>query len=221
MGRIWKWRTSIAAAAVSLAGLMAPAPAAAHCDSMDGPVVQAAREALAAGEVTPVLIWVRSDDEPEIRRAFERTLNVRSTGAEARELADLWFFETLVRVHRAGEGAPYTGLKPAGQELAAGIAAADQALMSGDGGPLVHHAGEAAAGALRKRYERVLALRDFDPADVEAGRRYVAAYVDYVHFVEELHGLVEAEAGSHAPTAGPDGGHGTPGSPRAGGPVRP
>lgn len=196
------WKTAIAAAALSLTALAAPAPAAAHCDSMDGPVVRAAQKALAAGEVTPVLMWVGPEHEPEIRRAFERTMKVRSQGGEARELADLWFFETLVRVHRTGEGAPYTGLKPAGYEPSPGIAAADRALEAANGHLLIERTGENAAGALRERYERVMALRDFDPQDVEAGRRYVHAYVDYIHFVEELHGLLHSEAGAHAHSEG-------------------
>lgn len=195
------WKTVFAAAALSLGGLAMPAPVAAHCDSMDGPVVQAAREALAAGDVTPVLVWVRPADESEIRGAFERTMKVRAQGGEARELADVWFFETLVRVHRAGEGAPYTGLKPAGYEPAGGITAADRSLETGNGDRLIKGVGEAAAEALRERYERVMALRDFDPGDVEAGRRYVHAYVDYIHFVEKLHELIHSEAGAHAPTA--------------------
>ena len=86
----------------------------AHCDTMDGPVIAAARVALEKGDVLPVLKWIRPEDEQEIRAAFSRTISVRAGGPEARALADTWFFETLVRVHRAGEGAPYAGLAPAG-----------------------------------------------------------------------------------------------------------
>ncbi|MGH8640573.1 MAG: DUF6448 family protein, partial [Burkholderiales bacterium] len=85
-----------------------------HCDTLDGPVVTLARKALETGNVNHVLPWVRPEDEPEIRRAFDHALAVRKLGCEARDLADRHFFETLVRVHRAAEGAPYTGLKPAG-----------------------------------------------------------------------------------------------------------
>lgn len=202
MSRQRTWKTAIAALAITAAGFATPAPAAAHCDSVDGPVVRSAREALNAGEITPVLMWVRPDDEPEIRQAFQRTLKVRSQGDEARELADLWFYETLVRIHREGEGAPYTGLKPADYEPPQGIAAADRALENGEGRRLIDHTSQAAAEALRERYERVVELQDFDPADVDAGRRYVHAYVEYIHFVEKLHGLVSSEAGAHAPAAG-------------------
>ena len=198
------WKAALGTIILSLAALAAPTPVAAHCDSLDGPVVRAAREALATGDVTPALKWVRAQDEPEIRRAFQRTLIVRAEGGEARELADLWFFETLVRVHRAGEGAPYTGLKPAGYEPPAGIVAADRALETGNGRALIDRVGEETADALRERYERVMALSSFTPDDVEAGRRYVHAYVSYIHFVERLHGLLHSEEGAHAASAGAD-----------------
>ena len=80
--------------------------AAAHCDTLDGPVVADARTALAQGNVAPVLKWVRPADEKEIRTAFARTTAVRNLSPEAEILADLYFFEALVRIHRAGEGAP-------------------------------------------------------------------------------------------------------------------
>jgi len=91
-----------------------PENASAHCDTLNGPVVTAARVALQRGDVTSVLKWVKSTEEREVRDAFRRTMAVRGASAEARDLADLYFFETLVRLHRQGEGEPYTGLKPAG-----------------------------------------------------------------------------------------------------------
>src|SRR5512147_2580967 len=78
--------------------------ASAHCDGMDGPVVKAAQKALAAGNVNLALIWVQPGDEGEVRKVFQRTLAVRRLNPEARELADTYFFETLVRLHRSGEG---------------------------------------------------------------------------------------------------------------------
>ncbi len=191
------WQVALAAGLLALGGLALPAPVAAHCDSMDGPVVKAAEAALEAGEVTPVLVWVRPEDEAQIRRAFQRTLEVRQMGDEARGLADLWFFETLVRVHRQGEGAPYTGLKPAGYEPPSGIEAADRALAAGDVGDLAARLSDHVAEALRESYERVSALREYEPGDVAAGRRYVHAYVEYIHFVEKLHGLIHGNPQAH------------------------
>ena len=87
-----------------------------HCDGMDGPVVKAAQKALEIGNVNLVLIWVQKADETEIRNAFAQTMQVRKLSPEAKALADRYLFEALVRLHRVGEGAPYTGLKPAGKE---------------------------------------------------------------------------------------------------------
>ena len=81
----------------------------AHCDTLDGPVVQTARIALEKGDIKPLLKWVRVEDKKEIQGAFEKTLAVRAKGAETKELADMYFFETLVRIHRAGEGVEITG----------------------------------------------------------------------------------------------------------------
>ncbi len=112
------------------AGLIFPQVALSHCDTMDGPVVAAAKAALEKKDATPVLKWVQKEDEAEIKAAFAKTLAVRAIGPEARELADQFFFETLVRVHRAGEGAPFTGLKPAGSDLGPAVERADKALES-------------------------------------------------------------------------------------------
>src|SRR5512140_96345 len=97
--------------AVALAGALGltlvPRAALAHCDTLDGPVVKDARAALESKDITPVLKWVRQDEEGDLREAFRHTLGVRAVGAEAQALADRFFFETLVRLHRAGEGEPY------------------------------------------------------------------------------------------------------------------
>ena len=97
---------------------------------LDGPVVESARNALDKGNVSPLLKWVRTDDEKAIKAAFQKTLAMRSLSPEAKEFADMYFFETLVRIHRAGEGAPYTGLKP-GATIDPAVALADQSLENG------------------------------------------------------------------------------------------
>jgi len=101
----------------------------AHCNTLDGPVVEAARSALERADVTPFPRGVAKEHEQEIRDAFSQTLAVRVKGKASRELADRFFFETLVRVHRPGEGAPYMGLKSAGSVEPA-IAAADNSLQT-------------------------------------------------------------------------------------------
>jgi len=170
----------------------------AHCDTLEGPVISAAREALARGDVTPVLKWVKEPEESSLRAAFVRTLEVRKQSAEAAALADTWFFETLVRVHRAGEGAPYTGLKSGGVEEP-GIGAADHALSSSNVDDLLTQTVRPLESALKAKFDRVMALRPHADHSVEAGREFVEAYVDYVHFAERLVSLAAgAPASEHA-----------------------
>lgn len=169
----------------------------AHCDGLDGPVVTAAASALRTGNVNRALIWVQPSDEAEVRAAFEQTLVVRRQGAEARALADRSFFETVVRLHRAGEGAPYTGLKPVGRDLGPAIPAADRALESGTLRPLQDLLTGAVREGLARRLEALRALRSYDPDDVAAGRRYVQAYVEYVHYVERVHQAAAGAAEGH------------------------
>ena len=177
-------------------------PARAHCDSLDGPVVKAAQRALETGNVNLVLIWVQKADEPEIREAFERTLAVRPLSPEARELADLYFFETLVRIHRAGEGAPYTGLKPAGRDLGPAIPAADKALESGSTEDVEELLTRAMWDGVQERFRKVRALRLYRPSDVVAGREYVEAYVVFLHYIEAAYqALAGKQAESHTPEA--------------------
>jgi len=160
------------------------APAYAHCDGMDGPVVKAAQSALAKNDVNLVLIWVREADEAEIRRAFDRAVEVRKLSPQAKDLADTYFFETLVRVHRAGEGATFTGLKPASRDLGPAIPAADRALNSGDVAPLTNLLVERMRAGLLDRYEQAMAAKNFRTQDIDAGRAYVERYVAFIHYVE-------------------------------------
>lgn len=177
-------------------GLFIPRIAGTHCDTLDGPVVMTAKTALDKGDVTPVLKWVSKDFEGEIRDLFKKTLTVRGKSPEAKELADMYFFETLVRLHRAGEGAPYTGIKPAGA-VEPPVSAADKALEMGSVDGMVKNMTEHIAEAIRERFNRVIETKKHIDESVEAGREYVEAYVDYVHFVERLHLDTHAEPGHH------------------------
>lgn len=179
--------------------VLVPSPAAAHCDGLDGPVVALAREALDTGTVNLVLPWVPNNDEPEIRSAFDHAMSVRKLGPEAKELADTYFFETLVRVHRASEGAPYTGLKPAGRDLGPAIPAADKALDSGSIEAVEKLLTDAMRRGLREHFHAAMSRKKFAADDVTAGRRYVEAYVPYVHYVEALWEVATQPAQGHFP----------------------
>ncbi|MBI3773290.1 MAG: hypothetical protein HY272_11395 [Gammaproteobacteria bacterium] len=166
----------------------------AHCDTLDGPVVQTARIALEKGDVTPLLKWVQADDEKEIRIAFKNTLAVRSKGADAKELADMYFFETLVRIHRAGEGACYTGLK-AGESVDPAVTMADKALETGSVDKLVDVLTKAMANGVRERFKDASEKQKHADDSVAAGREFVEAYIIFTHYVEGLHTIIEGNGG--------------------------
>lgn len=164
-------------------------PVMAHCDSMDGPVVKDAQRALAENDVTPVLKWVRAEDEDTIREAFEMVMQVRGESETAQTVADRYFFDTLVRIHRASEGEGFTGIKPAGSVDPA-IAAADHALEAGKIEPLADELAAAVRDAIVERFNAAHEARLTAENSVEEGREYVAAYVQFTHFVEGVDHLV-------------------------------
>ena len=174
--------------------LLIPVFALGHCDTMEGPVVADARKAFSAGDVTGVLKWVKPEAEPEIRAAFKRALAVRAKGKDALALADRSFFETLVRIHRAGEGAPYTGLKDEPVEPI--IAKTDAALAGGSVDEVVKLLHKALAEGVRHRFERAEATAKEQDKNVASGREYVEAYVEFTHYVERLHSAIEAAGGA-------------------------
>jgi len=173
----------------------------AHCDTMDGPVVKDAQAALTAGSVTGVLKWIQPQDEQEMKALFEQVLKVRLQGEPAKSLAERYFFESLVRIHRAGEGAPYTGLKPAGH-VEPVIAASDKALDQANVDELVDNITRNIADGIRRRFQAALQTKQRLGDSVEAGRAYVRSYVEFMHYVEGL----------HTAAAGTDHAHGEPAS---------
>lgn len=173
----------------------------AHCDTMDGPVVKDAQRALADGNPTPVLKWIPERDEAEIRRAFKLTLSVRGASDEARYLADRYFFETLVRIHRASENEPFTGLKPAGNVNPA-IAAADRALADGKVDTLVDTIAAAVRDEISKRFTDAYEKRQVAEDSVEQGREFVGAYVRLTHFAEGIEHIIHEGVDDLVPHGG-------------------
>jgi len=197
-------KSTFALAFAAVIFLIAPLNALAHCDAEDGPLILEARAALAKGEVTPILKWVNAKDEAEIRALFETVNKVRTTGEASKGVADQLFLETLVRLHRASEGEPFDGIKPAGQ-IEPLVVMIDKALAAGEGAALA----DKIAGHIRReivaRYDKVTKAAATKDSSVDAGRAFVAAYVDYVHFIKAVHAPVEAGAG-HAHAAHAHGG---------------
>ena len=137
---------------------------------------------------------------------FAKTVSVRATGKEAKELADMYFFETLVRIHRAGEGAPYTGLKPAGSVEPA-VAEADKALESGSPDKLIALITGAVEKGIRERFEHTKETKAHASHGVNYGRNFVAAYVDFTHYVDRLHADAVKASGHHGSQGQEPSGH--------------
>jgi hypothetical protein len=164
-----------------------------HCDTRDGPVVSAARVALETGNVNFVLIWVPKSAENELKEAFEKTLRVRKTGAEAQALADEWFFESVVRLHRAGEGAPFTGLKPAGLDWGPVVPRAEKAIETNDATDAIDFVLRTIEDDLQQRFKRAISTKNYGVNDVRAGREFVAAYIKFVVYSHDLYARVKQE----------------------------
>lgn len=190
-------RAMILGAAV-IGSLGIAAPALGHCDTADGPVAVDVHRAIASGDVDGVLKWVEAGDEAEVRDVFERALRVRRTGEEAATVADRLLLETVVRLHRESEGAPYTGIKPGGGQAPPAVVAVDEALAEGSVDALIDRLQRELDRAVRERFERAHGAAERADESVERGRESVRAYVEFVHFVAPLHEML----------AGGDGGHG-------------
>lgn len=181
------------AAAVGF-GLLAAGSARAHCDTTGGPVIPEAKAALEKDDVTPILKWIKKDNEAEIKTAFAKAVTVRAKGPEAKELADRYFLETLVRLHRAGEGAPYTGIKDEPVEPI--VAMADKALADGSADEMIGKMSGHMAKAIKEKFNKALEARKNKDKSVEAGREFVEDYVVYMHYIEGIHTAIMS-AGGH------------------------
>ena len=165
-----------------------------HCDSLDGPVVAAARRALDAQDVEVVLPFVPADGEREVREIFDAVLPVRGLSEQAGEVADQLFFETVVRIHRAGEGAPYTGLKPAGLDVGPVIPLAERAVDTGSPEPVAGFLSNVLRDQLKERLELVNARAATKDQSVAAGRAYVEAMLGFQVYAHHLYQAMRAPA---------------------------
>lgn len=172
-----------------------------HCDTMDGPVVKAAQKALETRNVNLILPWVPKKAETELKKAFGKTILVGKQGKRAEELADYWFFETVVRLHRAGEGAPYTGLKPAGLDWGPVVPKAEKAIEKGNAQEAIDFVLHTVKEELEERFHRAMSKKDYDENDVKAAREYVQAVLGFVLYSHSLYAFVKG-GGAHGEEGG-------------------
>lgn len=165
----------------------APQPAQAHCDSEQGPVAGAALRALDENDVTIVLPYVSHEGEAELTAAFEHAAAVRPLGGEAQALADRYFVETAIRVHRVGEGASYTGVTD--EPVPEAIAAADEAMASGSLDGVYAMLSDAMRAGIEEQLHGVELAREHAAAEgtVEANRERVEAELLFEKYIYALH----------------------------------
>lgn len=163
-----------------------------HCDTKAGPVVLAAQKALSSGNVNLVLVWVQPKDEPIVKEAFQKTLETRKLSPAAGQVADNYFFETLVRIHRAGEGASYTGLKDSA-EVEIPIAKSDKAVESGSIEDVMKLLNELIQKGVNEKFNDMISKKDYNIDNVSAGREFVESYVMFTHYVEGIYNAANTD----------------------------
>lgn len=169
----------------------------AHCDSYDGPVIKDAVKALKTNDVNLVFKWLKKGQEKEITALFNKTYSLKNGDKEVYEIVEKHFFETLVRLHREMEGAPYTGLKPAGSTKQI-IQMTDEAIKVGNVDEFLSKLNKHIEKVVREKYEKVAKLNKVKDDSTEQGREFVEAYVNYTHTIEALHDILEHTANAHA-----------------------
>lgn len=166
----------------------------AHCDSYDGPVIQDALKALESGDVKPVLKWIEKDHEEEIISLFNKTTALKDKDEEVYGIVEKHFLETLVRIHREGEGAPFTGLKPAGTTSKI-VLWTDEALAQENVKELADKIAAHLVSEIQAKFDHAVETGKKKDNSVEDGRAFVEAYVDYTHYIEGVHSMIAGEAG--------------------------
>lgn len=163
----------------------------AHCDRVNGPVAVAAKKALQTGDSAHALIWVTDQQADELKSIFEQSLEVYAKGGDSQELAERYFMESTVRLHRQAEGMPYTGLKPA-RPNPDDIQVAEEALESGDVAEVTDLLAQEIRHKISELHANVMAAKDNKDQSVETGREWADAYVQYVVYIHGLYQNIQA-----------------------------
>ncbi|HKI47572.1 MAG TPA: DUF6448 family protein [Balneolales bacterium] len=173
-----------------IAGFFLPHSAEAHCDTANGPVAEAASNAMADGNVADVLIWVSPEEEDELKSIYKRAMKVYAEGGAAGELAKRYLIENTVRLHRRAEGMSYTGLKPAQPEPIA-VQTAEEALDTGTLKPVTGLLSDEMEKKATTLFNQARNARKHKDESVAAGRKWVDAYVKYIIYTQGLYTAIQ------------------------------
>jgi hypothetical protein len=194
---------TVMSSAVALAIVFGVSGAArAHCDAEDGPVANAVKKALETGNINLVLPYAPASAEAELKATFAEARKVRTLGSDARKLADRSFLQTTIRLHRAGEGATFTGIKPAGINYGPMIPAAERAIETGNPETIKAVLIEGIDHVLGEKLAHVRELRKVtsEPAnydEVAPARERISAELGFITFAEGVHQAVLGKTAPH------------------------
>lgn len=174
-----------------------PLAAQAHCDSADGPVVTAAKQALEKNDVNLAFPYVGPQYEKEVAIAFDKAMAGGTAGGEAKAVAEIYFAETTVRLHRATENAPYNGIQPAGQNYGPALPAAEKAIETGNTEELKKVLNEAVSKQVDEQYRNVTAKKVEPNASVNDKRESIEAQFGFEKYAL---GLYESAMGKKVAT---------------------
>ncbi len=163
----------------------------AHCDRENGPVAVSAKDALRTGDFDKIVIWVGEDQEEELREKFQQSVEVFQHGGKSAQLAEKYFMESAVRLHRAAEGMPFEGLKPAGPNPP-DIESAEKALETGDFEPVKVLLCQKLEEEALKWFRETRSKAENKSESVAAGRAWVDHYVKYITYIHSLYQAIEA-----------------------------
>ena len=112
----------------------------------------------------------------------------RKQRPEDKDNIDMSFYEEVVKLHRAAEGVEYTGIKSGQIEVSPVIETADEAIVKGDAGALTKMFAQNLKNDIQGRFDKVMEKKKNMDKSIAAGREYVAAYVEFIHYIEVLSG---------------------------------
>ncbi len=123
----------------------------------------------------------------------------RELGQAAQEVADQFFFETAVRLHREGEGAGFDGLKPAGLDVGPVIPIAEKAIASGSSAELEQLLCGIVKEQVNQRLQEAMHLKEHAGHGVENNRAYVEAMLGLQVWSHKLYQTAKSAAheGAH------------------------
>jgi len=159
--------------------------------------VRAAFQALETGDAAGIVIWVGREHEAAVRDALAKARKVRVLSPEARDVADGYFIQALSSYASLSLGRkPEPGQSP---ELGPAVPSAEKAVEADSADRLTILLMDMMRQEMARRFKAVLERKRRSAGDLEAGRRYVHAYAEFVGYVA---GLYSAIRGDGEPAAG-------------------